>query len=140
MKTPRYPRITGWCVCWRTSSRSHFRSHRRGRHHGASGEPTAPGSDGDPRSKLRDAGSILDGTDLGAATRLLLDHFGDSEDKAAAAVDHLAMSVEGCVWDHWDTIALVAVSLLRYRRLTSDEFRSIVPPMRPGAVLGALDA
>ena len=78
-------------------------------------------------SGFRDRESLDPQTDHGTAARLLLDHFGDNEAEAAAATDHLAMSVEGWVWDQWNAIAIVAARLLRHRRLTADELGSVLP-------------
>jgi len=55
--------------------------------------------------------------------------------KAAAAVDHLAMSVEGWVWDHWHLVAILAARLLRDRCVTTDDLRSTLPPLQTSALL-----
>jgi len=80
---------------------------------------------------VRQPEGLDDETDEGAAARLVLDHFGSRDDDAAAAVDHLALNVETWVRDHWSTIELVAVNLLRHRRLTGDQFRSLVSVTMP---------
>jgi hypothetical protein len=86
-------------------------------------------------SQFREPDTADAATDEGAAARLLLDHFGaGGEEEAATAVDHLALIIEGWVWDHWSAITLVAASLLRYGHLTSAEFLSVVPPLRQRAL------
>lgn len=86
-------------------------------------------------SQFREPDTIDEATDEGAAARLLLDHFGDDgEEEAATAVDHLALIIEGWVWDHWSAITLVAGSLLRYGHLTSSEFLAVVPPLQQRAL------
>jgi len=97
---------------------------------------------GDPGSRaattimggFRAPDTIDRATDHGAAAGLLREHFGDGEEQAATAVEHLTINVEGWVRDNWHAIALVASSLLRHRRLTLDEFRSILPPLEPMAL------
>jgi hypothetical protein len=84
--------------------------------------------------QFRAPDTIDDETDEGMAARLLLDHFGDGEEAAATAVDHLALIIEGWVWDHWHAITVVAVNLLRYGHLTSAEFLSTVPPLQQRAL------
>ena len=85
-------------------------------------------------NSFRHPEGIDEAADHGTAARLLLDHFGDGEVEAAAAVDHLAMSVEGWVWDHWPVIAMLAARLLRDRCLAADDLRSIVPPEQINAL------
>src|SRR6266496_58623 len=97
---------------------------------------------GDPGSRaataimsgFRDRESIDPETDHGAAARLLADHFGDNEAEAAAATDHLAMSVEGWVWDQWNAIAILAARLLRHRHLTADELGFVLSPVQHSAL------
>jgi hypothetical protein len=84
--------------------------------------------------QFREPESLDDATDEGIAARLLLDHFGDGEEAAATAVDHLALIIEGWVWDHWHAITVVALNVLRYGRLTSAEFLSTVPPLQQRAL------
>ena len=56
----------------------------------------------------------------------MIGHFGsDDEAGIAAAVDHLGLSVESLVRDHWSSIQTVAGSLLRNGRLTENEFHSL---------------
>lgn len=98
---------------------------------------------GDPGSRaaaaimggFRDPARIGEASDHGAAARLLLDHFGDNEPEAAAATDHLAMSVEGWVWDQWPAIAMLAARLLRHRHLTADELGTVLPSPQQRALL-----
>lgn len=86
-------------------------------------------------SQFRQPETVDEATDEGAAARLLLDHFGGGgEEEAATAVDHLALIIEGWVWDHWSEIMLVAASLLRYGHLTAAEFLAVVPPLRQRAL------
>ena len=76
---------------------------------------------------LRDPASIEQNTDLGAVAELILDYFGpDGEEPAAAAADHLPLSVEGLVRDHWSAIQMVVANLLRHGRLTEEQFQAIV--------------
>jgi hypothetical protein len=86
-------------------------------------------------SGFRDRTRVDEHTDHGAAAQVLLDHFGDNESEAAAATDHLAMSVEGWVWDHWHAIAMLAGRLLRARHLTADDFGTILPSPQHRALL-----
>jgi hypothetical protein len=85
-------------------------------------------------SLLRAPDGIGDDTDVGAAARLLLSHFDVRIDDAAEAVEHLALNVERWVCDHWGTIALVAMTLLRHRRLSGDGARQLMPPMQVGTL------
>jgi hypothetical protein len=84
--------------------------------------------------QFRQPETVDDATDEGLAARLLLDHFGEREEEAATAVDHLARIIEGWVWDHWHAIDVVAGSLLRYGQRTSAEFLSTVPTLRQRAL------
>lgn len=67
-------------------------------------------------------------TDQAEIARLLLEHFGERMDDAAEAAEHLAMNVEAWVCQHWGSIALVAVHLLRHRQITGDGIRQLMPP------------
>jgi hypothetical protein len=84
--------------------------------------------------QFRQPETIDDATDEGMAARMLLDHFQEREEEAATAVDHLALIIEGWVWDHWHAIDVVAVSVLRYGRLTSAEFLSAAPTLQQRAL------
>jgi hypothetical protein len=66
--------------------------------------------------------------DEGEIARLLLNHFGERLDDAAEAAEHLALNVETWVCQHWGAIAHVAANLLRYRQLTGDGVRQLMPP------------
>ncbi len=83
---------------------------------------------------LHEPDAIDDETDAGQVARLLLDHFGARESDASEAVEHLAINVEQWVCDHWGAIAIVAVDLLRHRRLTGDAVRRLMPPLQVGAL------
>ena len=64
--------------------------------------------------------------DIKTVAGLVVGHFGaDDEAGIAAAVDHLGLSVESLVRDHWSSIQTVAGSLLRSGRLTENEFHSL---------------
>jgi hypothetical protein len=64
--------------------------------------------------------------DVRAVAGLVLEHFGPEDEAGiAAAVDHLGLSVESLVRDHWSGIQTVAASLLRHGRLTEDGFHSL---------------
>jgi hypothetical protein len=75
-----------------------------------------------------------DGTDLPpemadvkAVAGLILGHFGPEDEAGiAAAVDHLGLSVESLVRDHWSAIQTVVAALLRHGRLTEDQFQTLV--------------
>jgi len=84
--------------------------------------------------QMRAPAEIDEETDTGAVARLLLDHFGDRVDDAAEAAEHLALNVEAWVSEHWGAIAVVALHLLRYRSLTGDGVRRLMPPMEAGSL------
>jgi hypothetical protein len=86
-------------------------------------------------AQMREPDSIDEANDIGSVARLLLDHFGDRVDDAAEAAEHLAMNVEAWVSEHWGAIAVVAANLLRYRHLTGDGVRQLMPPMQPGPLV-----
>jgi hypothetical protein len=68
----------------------------------------------------------LELVDIKTVAGLVVGHFGaDDEAGIAAAVDHLGLSVESLVRDHWSSIQTVAGSLLRSGRLTEIEFHSL---------------
>lgn len=81
---------------------------------------------------IREPARIDQSTDLGAVAALLVDYFGPTgEAPASAAADHLPLSVEGLVRDHWSAIQLVVASLLRHGRLTEEQFQSIITVALP---------
>ncbi|MGE3271199.1 MAG: hypothetical protein AB7P40_20785, partial [Chloroflexota bacterium] len=86
-------------------------------------------------AQMRETDDSDEPTDASAIAHLLLDHFGERVDDAAEAAEHLAMNVEGWVSDHWGAIAVVAANLLRYRHLTGDGVRQLMPPMQPGTLV-----
>ena len=68
----------------------------------------------------------LELADIKTVAGLVVGHFGaDDEAGIAAAVDHLGLSVESLVRDHWSSIQTVAGSLLRSGRLTENDFHSL---------------
>jgi hypothetical protein len=83
---------------------------------------------------IHDPASIDGGTDLGAVAHLILEYFGpDDEAPAAAAADHLPLSVEDLVRGHWHAIQTVVAVLLRHGRITEEQFQSLMTRVLPSA-------